>query len=173
MQVDIRSGNRVFDDTVLGALNTLANIANSLANSLSPVIDFLGSDDMQGLAQATPPHPLLPDDAVIGLFATTSKLIKNMEKAGKTVGPCERGHHLVARLSKKAEEARQVLINLGIDIDAAINGAALPKDFHNSMHTNKYYDLINRIARDWRTVEMAEAGLNRIASSLLKKAGKK
>lgn len=135
-----------------------------------PVLDKMGSDDMQAFAQSTPPHPLLPDDALVGFFATTSKLIRNMEKANKVVGPCERGHHIVARLSKKAEEARTILINLGIDIDAAINGVSLPKQFHSTLHTNKYYDEINRIAKEWTSIEKAEAGLKRIAERLRKRA---
>ena len=61
-------------------------------------------------------------------------------------------HHIVAGNSPKAAEARAVLQKYGIDINDAVNGIFLPtvKDvaegaYHPSLHTNAYYDKINKV----------------------------
>lgn len=80
-----------------------------------------------------------------------SKLEKNMIDAGHEIpNHPYNAHHIVAKGSSKAEEARAVLDKYGIDIDDASNGAFLPvkKDtsdaaYHPSLHTDEYYRMIN------------------------------
>ena len=61
-------------------------------------------------------------------------------------------HHIVAGNSPKAAEARAILQKYGVDINDAANGTFLPtvKDvaegaYHPSLHTNAYYDKINKL----------------------------
>ena len=99
---------------------------------------------------------------------TGSKLVRNMCKAGNPVKKgIEEGHHIVARMAKKAAEARRVLKKLGIDIDAASNGVALPKGVHRGVHTDAYYDAVNILAKAWKTTKQGVAGLRGIANSLI------
>lgn len=61
---------------------------------------------------------------------------------------------------------------MGIDINDFNNGVALPTTFHQSLHTNDYYDMVNAAAASWRTKADAIAGLETIAENLMKKSGK-
>lgn len=61
-------------------------------------------------------------------------------------------HHIVAGSSPKAAEARAILQRYGIDINDSANGVFLPtvRDvaegaYHPSLHTNAYYDKINKL----------------------------
>ena len=61
-------------------------------------------------------------------------------------------HHIVAGNSPKAAEARAILQKYGVDINDAANGTFLPtvRDvvegaYHPSLHTNSYYDKINKL----------------------------
>lgn len=61
-------------------------------------------------------------------------------------------HHIVAGSSPKAAEASAILQRYGIDINDSANGVFLPtvRDvaegaYHPSLHTNAYYDKINKL----------------------------
>lgn len=61
-------------------------------------------------------------------------------------------HHIVAGNSPKAAEARAILQKYGIDINDASNGTFLPTvknvaegAYHPSLHTNVYYDKVNKL----------------------------
>jgi hypothetical protein len=68
--------------------------------------------------------------------------------------------------------ARRVLKRLKIDIHSVDNGVALPSTFHDQVHTQAYYDMINEAAKGWKTKEQATKGLQDIAESLMKQSGK-
>ena len=77
---------------------------------------------------------------------SSRKLRKNLVKAGvKEPDYPHAAHHIVAGNSPKAEEAREILLKYGIDINDAENGVFLPtvKDvggaYHPSLHTDQYY----------------------------------
>ncbi|MBL9193063.1 MAG: AHH domain-containing protein [Opitutaceae bacterium] len=82
------------------------------------------------------------------------------------------GHHIVAITARKANEARSKLNKLGIDINDFNNGVALPVSFHQKLHTEAYYIMINTASRAWKTKSDAIAGLEQIAEELLKQSGK-
>ena len=72
-KVNITVGNRIIDNTILGGINTLANLSNFIANAAWPIIEALGSDDMTALSQSTSfPH----DDAIVAVFAGLSRTVK-------------------------------------------------------------------------------------------------
>lgn len=61
-------------------------------------------------------------------------------------------HHIVAGSSPKATEARAILQKYGVDINDAANGVFLPTQkgvsnsaYHPSLHTNAYYDKVNKL----------------------------
>ena len=72
--------------------------------------------------------------------------------------------------TKKAAQAREALQRFGIDLDDAINGVALPKEFHQGLHTDDYYKAINEASKQWTTAEEAMKGLEDIRNDLLKQA---
>jgi RHS repeat-associated protein len=74
-----------------------------------------------------------------------STLARNMAKAGRGVAKGEEhAHHIVARAAKAAAPARAILAKHGIDIDSAVNGAAMSKAAHSAVHTKAYYQQINQ-----------------------------
>ena len=109
---------------------------------------------------------------------TQARIVNGASKAAHfnvlryTVTVGNSGHHIVAQGAKAAEPARRILKSLQIDIDAAENGVALPTKFHNSLHTEAYYRMVNTAAKKWKTKEQAIKGLEDIARYLMKKSGK-
>ena len=64
-------------------------------------------------------------------------------------------HHIVAGSSPKAAQARAILQKYGVDINDAANGTFLltvkgvaEGAYHPSLHTNAYYDKINKLLSD-------------------------
>jgi RHS repeat-associated protein len=97
-----------------------------------------------------------------------SKLARNCENAGKPVlKGIERAHHIVAESAKAAAPARDKLEKLGIDINDAVNGVGLPTEFHESLHTEGYFKLVNDAAETWKTKQDAINGLRDIENYLL------
>lgn len=77
-----------------------------------------------------------------------AKLRTNMEELlGKKLNPGEHAHHIVPSTHsyKSAEEARKILKKYGIDINDAINGAALSGEIHSGLHTYKYMDEVLKV----------------------------
>ena len=98
------------------------------------------------------------DEAIEGgldaVSTPNSKVLRqNLIEAGVEVPDYPNAaHHIVAGSSPKAAEARAILQKYGIDINDAANGTFLPtiKDaaagaYHPSLHTNAYYDKINKL----------------------------
>ena len=88
------------------------------------------------------------------MSTSSSKVLRqNLIDAGVEVpGYPNAAHHIVAGSSPKAAEARAILQKYGVDINDAANGTFLPtvKDvaegaYHPSLHTNAYYDKINKL----------------------------
>ncbi len=52
------------------------------------------------------------------------------------------------------------------------NGVALPIEFHQHLHKESYYTLVNTASRSWNSKADAIAGLDKIAEDLMKQAGK-
>jgi len=97
------------------------------------------------------------DDIEGGLDALStpsSKVLRqNLIDAGVEVPDYPNAaHHIVAGSSPKAAEGRAILQKYGVDINDVANGTFLPtvKDvaegaYHPSLHTNAYYDKINKL----------------------------
>ena len=88
------------------------------------------------------------------LSTPSSKILRqNLIEAGVEVPDYPNAaHHIVAGRSPKAAEARAILRKYSVDINDAANGTFLPtvKDvaegaYHPSLHTNAYYDKINKL----------------------------
>lgn len=65
----------------------------------------------------------------------------------------EQAHHIVAQYARAAEPARKALSKVGIDINAAENGVSLRTVLHSSLHTSRYYEIINQ-----QILDTAEVG---------------
>lgn len=87
----------------------------------------------------------------------------------------EAAHHVVAKGARAADPARQVLIRVGVEIDEAVNGVFLPatRDAasnaanHLTLHTNAYYQSINRALQGVETRREAIEALNMVKDALL------
>jgi hypothetical protein len=72
----------------------------------------------------------------------------------------------VAGQAARAELARDVLARFGIDIDSAPNGAFLEEDFHAGLHTNEYYNAVDRLLSQATSTEEALDVLQQIRYGL-------
>jgi hypothetical protein len=80
-------------------------------------------------------------------------------------------HHIIPQTAKAAKLAQQKMKHFGIDIDDAINGVALPKDFHRSVaHTKKYYERLEEAAKGWKSADEIKYFLKTEADYLIKEA---
>jgi RHS repeat-associated protein len=78
-----------------------------------------------------------------GKGASGDILGRNLERVGQVrLSVNHAAHHIVAGGDKRANGARQILANAGIDINDADNGVFHEAGSHNRMHTNKYYKII-------------------------------
>jgi hypothetical protein len=110
----------------------------------------------------------------LGRAADSKVLGDNLEAVGKVRPDNSAAHHIVAGGSAKAEDARKLLQDAGIDINEASNGVFLPKNSkyvidgatsHANVHTKAYYDEIyNRLERTNAGKRREE--LQRIATEL-------
>nr|WP_277348043.1 DUF6531 domain-containing protein [Streptomyces sp. HNM0574] len=101
----------------------------------------------------------------------------NMVANNITRPPDTAAHHMVASGSAKAAPARAQLQRFGIDINDARNGAFLPRGsasanpngtaVHSKVHTNAYYDEVNRLMAGARNATEAHAVLDKIRTGLL------
>jgi hypothetical protein len=76
-------------------------------------------------------------------------------------------HHIVAGNAAKAEEARRILTKFGIDINDVANGAFLEAGYHSELHTNKYYEEVNRRLRGINSKEKTLEVLEQISEELI------
>ncbi len=76
-------------------------------------------------------------------------------------------HHIVAATAGAAQRAQEVLLRFGIGINDAMNGVFLPRAFHESLHTNAYYQAVNSMLAAATTRHEALLILDRIRTLLL------
>ncbi|MFZ7109469.1 RHS repeat-associated core domain-containing protein [Avibacterium avium] len=87
-------------------------------------------------------------------------------------------HHIVAGSDARAQTARDILAKHNIDINDARNGIFLKHisktskqagAYHRNIHTNKYYDNVNRILTraDKHGKDAVEKALNKLRDDLL------
>ncbi len=56
---------------------------------------------------------------------------------------CQEAHHMVAVAASGARRARDILSQVGIDVNSPINGVWMECGRHRRMHTNDYYEKVN------------------------------
>ena len=87
----------------------------------------------------------------LGARGSGTTLGANMEAVGITRPPNSDAHHIVASGSERAERARELIEEAGIDINEAANGVYLPSNAHypdqvapnhRRVHSNAYYQAI-------------------------------
>ena len=101
----------------------------------------------------------------------------NLEAAGVPRPPDTAAHHIVPYGDYRAQHIRDLLgsFNPPIDLNSAANGVFLPsrpgstapEAYHPSLHSNEYYDAINRDLGRINDRDEAINTLNRIRESLL------
>ncbi len=104
-------------------------------------------------------------------------LARALVAAGHTRPRGAAAHHIVAGSAKRAQRARRILKKFGIGINDAVNGVFLPATrkapnptgaaVHSTLHTKKYFDLVNDSLADLRTRAEVEAMLQNIGRMLL------
>ncbi len=110
---------------------------------------------------------------------TGSKLARNMYKAFQAskqtrfmvVQGLMEAHHIIPQTAKVADKARKIMGKFGIDVDDAINGVALPKQFHRSVaHTKEYYKRLEDAVGTWKSADDVKYFLKTEADYLIKEA---
>ena len=104
----------------------------------------------------------------------SQQLAKNMEAAGKPRPDGDHAaHHIVAHDAGLAAPARAKLQEFGIDLNSSENGVWLRHkrgsgtgSYHPELHTNKYYEEVNRRISQVKTKEEAIEVLQDIAKQL-------
>ncbi|MBL8049358.1 MAG: AHH domain-containing protein [Chthonomonas sp.] len=155
-----------YGSTAYGA-GQVVGFANDLAIGGYGIAGRLAARASSRLVQA--PLKLISAAPRVG---RSSKLRHQMAMVGRAVQPGEHAHHIVAWAAKAAEPSRKVLQRLGINIDDAINGVALPASYHRRMHTIAYYKNVNARLAGATSREHAEQILRDIAEALFKDAYK-
>jgi RHS repeat-associated protein len=99
-------------------------------------------------------------------------LARALVRAGVVLPPGSAAHHIAASGSRRADEARAVLHDFGIDLDDPANGVFLPANsrspnptgaaVHSRLHTHEYYRVVNEMLGRARTREQAIEMLNEI-----------
>ncbi len=109
-----------------------------------------------------------------GKDASSKVLRENMISAGKNVPDYSNAaHHIVAGKAANAEGARQILEKFDIDINHSGNGVFLPTKkgvsdaaYHPSLHTDVYYQNVERRLKEATSRDEALSILNDIATEL-------
>jgi RHS repeat-associated protein len=115
---------------------------------------------------------LLKAIGIGAVFIKTAKrgnsaaLGKAMEKIGHIRPPGSAAHYIVAGDDRRAGPARAVLQRFGIDINESMNGVFLPRNVHEGLHTNVYYDDVNRSLRGVNSRSEASNMLHAIRDAL-------
>jgi len=84
---------------------------------------------------------VVPEEKIVALVGKGA-LRSGLLKAGFD-GAKKAAHHIVAKAAKAAKPARDILAKFGININDKANGVFLSTAFHQSMHTNAYYEAVN------------------------------
>ncbi|MEM9490683.1 MAG: AHH domain-containing protein [Myxococcota bacterium] len=134
----------------------------------------------RGAAGAAVTRGMRTSPAASGAAAVTPSsraLARALEAAGQVRPPGAAAHHIVAVKARRAEPARRVLQRLGIGINDAVNGVFLPATraspnptgaaIHSTLHTKRYYDVVNIRLRASRTRAEAEKILHSLGQRLL------
>ena len=102
-----------------------------------------------------------------------SRTLRNaLENAGEIAPEFYAAHHIVAGGAKGAVQARMTLAKYGIDMNDAANGVFLPmtkgvkEAYHNTLHTNVYYDAVNELLSKATDSKQARDILETIAEQL-------
>jgi hypothetical protein len=113
---------------------------------------------------------------LIGGVASARILAQNLIAAGYEPPPGAAAHHIVAGTAQRAADARAVLDEYGVDINAAENGVWLPASgstpdpwgaVHSTVHTNSYYSSVNEQLAEVKSYEDVVAVLENISADLL------
>ena len=156
--VEAVSAQRRVVDTGLGELHEAVQgeVASVVLSMVAPV-----GKGLAGLGKGTGALPVaLGTNRAVktGEFLpfTKGNFRKNAEIAfGKKALEGKSAHHLVAHGDNRAVISRQILDDHGINLhDPRHNGAALGP-VHNNMHTNEYYEHMEKNLRESRTREDA------------------
>jgi hypothetical protein len=108
---------------------------------------------------------------------SSRELGRALEAAGHVRPPGSAAHHIVSGSAPAAARARAVLQRFGIGINDGANGVFLPATraapnptgaaVHSTLHTNEYYQVVNRRLGAATTRAEAEAALNAVRQALL------
>jgi RHS repeat-associated protein len=104
-----------------------------------------------------------------------SALARNLAQSGMARQAGEAAHHIVAKAAAIAQPARERLLQVGVQIDEAVNGVFLPavRDYtgqaanHLTLHTQRYYQAVNDALANVQTRQEALEALRMIRDRLL------
>jgi hypothetical protein len=87
-------------------------------------------------------------ELIMGLSKTAENakaLRADMLLNNKVLAEGEHAHHIVPSTHPRADIARKVLADAGVNVNSHWNGAALSEALHAPLHTNRYIDAVNKI----------------------------
>ncbi len=155
-----------------GAVAEAAEDAEKAAKALKAV------EKVEGAAQEALHATKLETDAqrIARLRKARSELEANMKAAGIKRPPDSDLHHIVALDSPNAAKARAILGKHGIGLSEAANGVLLPATkeaagkamYHPSLHTRRYYEIVEVRLAKAASKQEALAVLNRVKEELIK-----
>lgn len=140
------------DDAAAYAYDTAANSAEP-AGSLGRVRRVLSGLVLDRVAPNAP--GVRVGMQTTGRAPSSAVLGDNLVASGVARPANSAAHHIVAGGSQRAAPARAALDRFGIDINRSANGVFLPANravpnpsgsaVHSTLHTNRYYDEVNRL----------------------------
>ena len=113
-----------------------------------------------------PVYPLENLLLLLGSGGSSGALLRALQALGIRRGAGFVVHHIVAKEAGRADPARKALERLGIGIHDAVNGAVMRRRPHYELHSNKYYDAVNKALSAAETKSEAEEILRAIARAL-------
>jgi len=121
-----------------------------LRNALSPVALVRKSDNTN--------DPTLSYGSNTGDTARNAEILRRNMGVGKTPGL--EAHHIVPSTDsyRAAKRAREILHQLGIDINAAENGVLLPEAIHTGLSRNQRY--MDAVLRELEYVSTRQDAVN-------------
>lgn len=97
----------------------------------------------------------------------SKNLRNNMNSNGmKPPNEPNAAHHIVAYAAKKAAEAREKLTEFGVHVNDAVNGVFMKIAEHRRIHTNAYFEKVNKLLENVTTQEELVETLNDIAEQI-------
>lgn len=138
-----------------------------------------GSANLYAYVESDPVNSVDPEGLIvpaaaaviaIGVRVAGTRFAQTLVAAGLASPLVQKGvyqaHHIVAKASRNAAAAREILQRFGVQLNETANGVFLPAERHARLHTREYYRRVNELLRDARSRQDVERILDTIRDRL-------